>query len=437
MKKLLHWINKNNNQYKDTFLMTETEMGQIDLHKYPQVRKQIELIRLTEDDLTIIKFIQPLIYSYIDEVVSSFYEEILAIPSLNQIIEKHSSIERLKKTLCTYISEMFEGEINESYIEKRMKVAQMHFKIGLEPKWYMGAFQQVLEVIIKLINKENWPADIKEKAVLSISKLINFEMQIVLEEYEKEHVKIKELQHEKVKNELKGNIYSLSEDLANLAEETSASVKQAILATNEVNGHIHSNVEMVKQVRADAEEGNTAVQELESQMKSIENHTKDMVDIISKLNYSSNEIIQIITIVKQIAERTNLLALNAAIEAARASVQGKGFAVVAQEIRKLAEQSKHSVEQITQLIEVSAALTGEAVHKISDVEQMVHHGLESSTKTERKFEQILLSINKTDKEIVQVETEVEQLVEVINEIGVDTLRVATVAEDLYDRTNEL
>ncbi|MGG3798690.1 protoglobin domain-containing protein [Metabacillus fastidiosus] len=437
MKKLLHWINKNNNQYKDTFLMTETEMGQIDLHKYPQVRKQIELIRLTEDDLTIIKFIQPLIYSYIDEVVSSFYEEILAIPSLNQIIEKHSSIERLKKTLCTYISEMFEGEINESYIEKRMKVAQMHFKIGLEPKWYMGAFQQVLEVIIKLINKENWPADIKEKAVLSISKLINFEMQIVLEEYEKEHVKIKELQHEKVKNELKGNIYSLSEDLANLAEETSASVKQAILATNEVNGHIHSNVEMVKQVRADAEEGNTAVQELESQMKSIANHTKDMVDIISKLNYSSNEIIQIITIVKQIAERTNLLALNAAIEAARASVQGKGFAVVAQEIRKLAEQSKHSVEQITQLIEVSAALTGEAVHKISDVEQMVHHGLESSTKTERKFEQILLSINKTDKEIVQVETEVEQLVEVINEIGTDTLRVATVAEDLYDRTNEL
>ncbi|MEC2074937.1 globin-coupled sensor protein [Metabacillus fastidiosus] len=437
MKKLLHWINKNNNQYKDTFLMTETAMGQIDLHKYPQVRKQIELIRLTEDDLTIIKFIQPLIYSYIDEVVSSFYEEILAVPSLHHIIEKHSSVERLKKTLCMYISEMFEGKINERYIEKRMKVAQMHFKIGLEPKWYMGAFQQVLEVIIKLINKENWSVDMKEKAVLSISKLINFEMQIVLEEYEKEHLKIKELQHEKVKNELKGNIYSLSEDLANLAEETSASVKQAILATNEVNGHIHSNVEMVKQVRADAEKGNTAVQELESQMKSITNHTKDMVDIISKLNYSSNEIIQIITIVKQIAERTNLLALNAAIEATRASVQGKGFAVVAQEIRKLAEQSKYSVGQITELIEVSAALTSEAVHKISDVEQMVHHGLESSTKTEQKFEQILISINKADSEIVQVETEVEQLVEVINEIGADTLRVAAVAENLYDRTNEL
>jgi heam-based aerotactic trancducer len=53
-----------------------------------------------------------------------------------------------------------------------MKVARMHFKIGLEPKWYMGAFQQVQEVITKLVNqKDGWSKDDREKAVLISSKL--------------------------------------------------------------------------------------------------------------------------------------------------------------------------------------------------------------------------------------------------------------------------
>ena len=148
--------------------------------------------------------------------------------------------------------EMFDGNINEEYIQKRMKVAQMHYKIGLEPKWYMGAFQQVQEVIIKLVNKEGWSNDIRERAVLSISKLINFETQMVLEEYEKENIKLRELQYEEVKNELKSKISSLSEDLADLAEETNTSVKQVIINTNNINGNIQSNAERVKQMQIDS-----------------------------------------------------------------------------------------------------------------------------------------------------------------------------------------
>ena len=66
--------------------------------------------------------------------------------------------------------EMFDGNINEQYIQKRIKVAQMHYKIGLEPKWYMGAFQQVQEVIIKLVNEASWSNDIREQSCVEYFK---------------------------------------------------------------------------------------------------------------------------------------------------------------------------------------------------------------------------------------------------------------------------
>ena len=352
------------------------ERASVQLDSYPELKNQMDLIGLTTEDLSIAKSVKPLVQEHIEEVVSAFYEKVLAVPRLRKIIEEHSTLNRLKQTLMTHIMEMFDGEINEPYIQKRIKVARMHYKIGLEPKWYMGAFQQVQEVIIKLVKKGDFPKEIQEKTVLGISKIINFETQIVLEEYEKENMKLRELQYEKVKSELKNKISVLSEDLAALAEETSSSIQHVITNTSEINGSIQSNVARVNQIQVDANEGNELVIELESKIHTIAANTDSMGEIVDHLKDSSDKINQIIEMVRQIADQTNLLALNATIEAARAGVQGKGFAVVAQEVRNLAEQSKQSVEQITNLIQTSTTLTNQAVHTTSDIKKMVDLGLE-------------------------------------------------------------
>ncbi|WP_391205201.1 methyl-accepting chemotaxis protein [Psychrobacillus sp. L4] len=140
-------------------------------------------------------------------------------------------------------------------------------------------------------------------------------------------------------------------------------------------------------------------EKLEFQMKFIAGNTNHMVVMIDQLKVSSNEISSIISLVKQIAEQTNLLTINASIEAARAGVHGNGFAVVAQEVRKLAEQSKSSVLEITNLVQTSTELTDQAVPTISDTKKSGTIGLDSSIETQDRFHQILHSIEENNTHI--------------------------------------
>jgi len=280
-------------------------LSTIKLNAYPELKKQMELIDLTSHDLVLIKSFQPYVAEGIDEIVSVFYDKVLVVPSLRIIIEERTQIEKLKQLLGTYIIGMFEGEITDKSIQQKMQLAQMHFKIGLEPKWYMGTFQQLQEVFIRLITKKMTSSDLREKVMLTISKLVNFEMQIVLEEYDKENLKLREIQYDIVKTELKSKISSISEDLADLTEETSTSVKRVDENAIRISESIHLNVESVKQIQTDASDGNEMVQQLESQMNFITGSTESMGEIVDQLKSSSDEIINIISIVKQIAEQTN------------------------------------------------------------------------------------------------------------------------------------
>lgn len=386
------------------------------------------------EDLALLKNLQPFIARHIEEIVEAFYQKILLVPSLNHIIQEHSTVNRLKQTLQTHIFEMFSGDINNEYIHKRLRVAHSHFKIGLLLKWYIGAFQQVLVEIMKLINGMNWLPQHKEKAILASSKIISFETQLVLEEYEKENLKLRESDYERVKGELKRSISLISQDLADLTEETYSSVNQVVQQSAMINEGIQSSVQQTRFIQTEAQEGNALVANLESQIHSVAKQTKQIHQIVDQLNASSYKMSEIISLVKQIADQTNLLALNASIEAARAGDHGKGFAVVAEEVRKLASQSKESVEQITQLIAVSSTLTSKAVQTTNLINATVDEGLANSTQTQKKFHGISNAILQNEEQITEVNASMGNLVQIIEEIGRIT---SNSAKQLNEATTDL
>lgn len=403
----------------------------------PELEKQMKLIGIGREDLRKIKSYQPYVAAGIQDVAEVFYQNVLAIPSLRKIIEERTQIDALKKTLGSYIIAMFDGVFNEETIERKRKLARMHFKIGLEPKWYMGTFQQLQEVIITLIGRDVTNPAHREQIMLTVSKLINLEMQIVLEEYEKENIELRNVQYDCVKNELKNKMSAISEDLADLADETNTSIERVNAYTSEISSTIQSNVDIVQLVYTDALDGKEDMTQLEKEMVQMTSSAEEMGSIIGQLKISSEQIISIVSLVKNIADQTNLLALNASIEAARAGEHGKGFAVVAQEVRKLAEQSKQSIESITKLIQTSTTLTSDAVRMIEGVQIRIESGVKVSVSVQNKFQQILREIEQNEQQIKQVAMEITKLTNEISGIGQETKTVASKADQLYQTATHL
>ena len=92
--------------------------AKINIKSGSAIDKQIKMIALTLDDLRIINILQPYVMENIDEIVEQFYENLTNEPSLLKIINNNSTIDRLKQTLTQHISEMFDGIIDQSYIQK-------------------------------------------------------------------------------------------------------------------------------------------------------------------------------------------------------------------------------------------------------------------------------------------------------------------------------
>ncbi len=139
--------------------------------------------------------------------------------------------------------------------------------------------------------------------------------------------------------------------------------------------------------------------------------------MVQALNQSSSEIHAVVEIVKNIAGQTNLLALNSAIEAARAGEHGKGFAVVAEEVRKLADQTKQSVEQIATLISLSSDVTGKVIDSIHQIQTLVENGLEQNEQTLQSFEKISETVDSTIADFENVGSQIEELSNIVEKIG--------------------
>jgi methyl-accepting chemotaxis protein len=207
-----------------------------------------------------------------------------------------------------------------------------------------------------------------------------------------------------------------------------------------IQGIAKSSLEVSKssnEMELAAENGSSMINGAITKMTSINSHVEESSSIINNLGKRSQSIGEIINTITEIASQTNLLALNAAIEAARAGEQGKGFAVVADEVRKLAEISSLSANQISDLIKSMQDDTSESVKQMNKVMVEVRDGVNAVEEAGRAFEKILDSTKGVVNQIKEISLVSKEIAESSEEATASLLKVSTVADKVSTNTQSV
>lgn len=253
-------------------------------------------------------------------------------------------------------------------------------------------------------------------------------------------------------------ISSSSEEMAAGSQEQSSQTSEIASSVEEMTKTIMDttkNSAKASEAAANsgkiAKEGGIVVGETIQGMNRVAKSVKKSAETVQALGKSSNEIGEIIQVIDDIADQTNLLALNAAIEAARAGEQGRGFAVVADEVRKLAERTTKATKEIASMIKQIQRDTEEAVITMDQGTIEVDKGIELADKAGLSLKQIINGA----QEVVDLSTQVaaaseeqsataeeiskniEAISSVTQQSSAGVQQIARAAEDLNRLTDNL
>lgn len=153
-----------------------------------KLQSRLAFFRIQADDLSRLAALRPIAEGLTRAVVASFYEHLLSQPETREFLQDPRLLDRLKAKQTTYFLEMFSGRIDLGYVENRLRVGATHERLGVPPRWYIGAFDRYLDLVRERLAARGGSVEDLVADVAAVEKVMHFDAALAIDAYIAAHV---------------------------------------------------------------------------------------------------------------------------------------------------------------------------------------------------------------------------------------------------------
>ena len=313
--------------------------------------------------------------------LDAFYAVISQRAELSGHFENPQQMGRAKAMQAEHWQSVFRDGVDERFHQRALRIGNVHARIGLEPKWYVGAYGLVLDELVTAIIAPGWRHWLpwrraQARQVTTLIKIALLDIDLALSAYfHNSEERVRLLVSDKLGSALQrvsgGDLTPRIEGFPSEYRQVERDFNAAFGTLGSTLGDVMSGMEAMNnganEIRLAADDLSRRTEEQAANLAetvsaiAVLGTVAEAVSAMKQIAASSQEITSIIAVIESISFQTNLLALNAGVEAARAGEAGKGFAVVANEVRALAQRCADAADEVKSLITASSVQVNRGV----------------------------------------------------------------------------
>lgn len=397
----------------------------------------INSIGINDTDLIYLKLFKPTVENSIKSVTDEFYKPISNKDELVKIINSYSTIDKLKNIISGHLVNMFNGVVDNEYIQLRKRIANKHLQIGLSIDEYMTSFHALDAKLFTLLENITHSDD-RINILKAYSKIISLEKQLVISAYNSHSSKLEN--DLRIKSEqLNNKISESSTNLSSLSQQLNASLltisSQATHVTSDLKKVVDTNVSVENTI----DEGKVSIELQRDVMSKLIESSHNIITDLHNLKNMSLKIEEVIAVISDISTKTNLLALNAQIEASRGNSDGnnRAFGVIASQLRDLSDNVHKNVDHISSIINSILETQSKLENTSNSLSVVVDENENALSQTTSKLgkvtESIITSVGLTDnidKQMTGLDETLHQLSEAFNVVVDEAEKLSELALEL-------
>ncbi len=355
--------------------------------------QRLKFSGLEESDLLVLREGRDRVLDEMPSVLDRFYEHVGNFPETRAFFRNSDHIAHAKSMQIRHWEIILNGTFDEDYVKSVTAIGEVHNKLGLEPRWYIGGYSFLIcglcEAITKRRERKSMFAGKTASSAAALRRAIIkaalLDMDLALSVYIEAGKRDRRETIEKLGSDFENSIglatgklaqatdalSDASQQLGGAAERTETETTAVDTSSNEAAANVQTVAAAAEELAASVSEISRQVSESYEISDTAVSQSNIAIETVTSLTDAVNRVGEIVGLINEIADKRNLLALNATIEAARAGEAGKGFAVVASEVKELAGQTGKATSEISQQIEGIQAATEKSAGAIGNVNQTI------------------------------------------------------------------